>query len=156
MTTEKYEEVDHPAHYGGPEDPHEHCKCATSWGLHRDAFLYNASKYLCRAGRKPGVDAVTDLRKAIRYIEMSIEHRESQKIQAGGPDWVDVKQIIENPDLVAKSTGAGGSMAPAKRVNYYRRQWDGELRSPHHKLCDSPGSPHDICEWVSDNEVKPG
>jgi len=31
-------------------------------------------KYVCRAGKKPGETVVDDLRKAIRYIEMHINH----------------------------------------------------------------------------------
>lgn len=42
---------------------------------HLDFLRGNAVKYLCRAGRKG--DAVTDLKKALRYIEWAIEKEES-------------------------------------------------------------------------------
>lgn len=66
-----YEEVHHPAHYrmpGGVEviDLAEHLPFNTG----------NAIKYASRAGRKPGVDAVTDLRKAIFYLDREIARLE--------------------------------------------------------------------------------
>ena len=65
--SEPYEEVDHPPHYQiapGIEviDLVEHLSFNTG----------NAVKYACRAGKKPGVDAVTDLRKAIWYLSREI------------------------------------------------------------------------------------
>ena len=49
------------------------------WGL--NFCLGNVIKYLARAGRKPGVDAVTDLEKARWYLDREIvRHRE----EAGG------------------------------------------------------------------------
>lgn len=42
-----------------------------SWGLLFN--LGNAVKYIVRAGFKPGVDAVTDLRKAITYLEHEVK-----------------------------------------------------------------------------------
>lgn len=42
---------------------------------HLDFLRGNAVKYLCRAGRKG--DVLTDLRKALRYVEWAIEKEES-------------------------------------------------------------------------------
>lgn len=63
-----------PAHYGGPEDPYECIKVIRAWGLNFE--LGNVAKYLSRAGKKPGVDAVDDLRKLVTYAQMEIERRE--------------------------------------------------------------------------------
>lgn len=41
----------------------------------------NAVKYLARAGRKPGVSAVTDLRKAMWYIERELSRIELDGIE---------------------------------------------------------------------------
>lgn len=43
------EKVDHPAHYGGADNPHEHIKVAEAlgWGY----CVGNATKYLWRLGR---------------------------------------------------------------------------------------------------------
>ena len=36
----------------------------------------NALKYICRAGQKPGADRITDLRKAVFYLNREIEENE--------------------------------------------------------------------------------
>lgn len=61
------ETVDHPAHYGGADDPYEAIKVIEAWDL--GFHLGNAVKYIARAGKKPGVDAVEDLRKARWYLD---------------------------------------------------------------------------------------
>jgi hypothetical protein len=72
-----YETVDHPSHYGsGATDPYEHIKVVRAWGLNYE--LGNATKYICRAGKKPGNDVVTELRKAIWYIEAEIKRLEGK------------------------------------------------------------------------------
>ena len=64
-----YEEVSHPKHYNshpaGIEaiDVIEHLTFNTG----------SAIKYAWRAGLKPGTDAVTDLRKAVWYLQREIE-----------------------------------------------------------------------------------
>lgn len=63
------EEVDHPAHYGG-DTPYEVIKVLEAWGFFNDALLFNAITYIARAGKKG--DEITDLRKAIFYIERKI------------------------------------------------------------------------------------
>lgn len=68
------EKVDHPGHYGGGAlDPYEHIKVVEAWGLNYE--LGNATKYICRAGKKPGVDALEDLRKAQFYLNYEINKR---------------------------------------------------------------------------------
>ena len=73
--------VDHPIHYGGGDNPHEHVKCAEAWGLvdtpKVGAWLYNATKYICRAGKKD--DILTDLKKAAWYLNRAIERLERSK-----------------------------------------------------------------------------
>jgi hypothetical protein len=61
--------VDHPAHYGGAEDPYEAIKVIDAWGL--GFSLGNAVKYIARAPRKG--DPLTDLRKARWYLNHEIE-----------------------------------------------------------------------------------
>jgi hypothetical protein len=68
--SEQYEHVDHPIHYqmpGGIE--------VIDIVEHMPFNVGNAVKYLCRAGRKPGTDAVTDLRKAAFYVAREIALR---------------------------------------------------------------------------------
>ncbi len=73
-TVSGYEPVDHPAHYqvGGVE---------VIDLVERMPFCRgNAIKYLARAGAKPGVDEVEDLRKALWYVE-----RELARLTANEP-----------------------------------------------------------------------
>jgi len=65
MTTEQ---IDHPKHYGGADDPYETIKVIEAWGL--GFHLGNAIKYLSRAGKKG--DRLTDLEKARWYIDREI------------------------------------------------------------------------------------
>lgn len=66
-----YEQVDHPAHYGGKSDPYEAIKVIEAWGL--GFCLGNAVKYISRAGKKPDADTLTDLSKAAWYLDREIK-----------------------------------------------------------------------------------
>jgi hypothetical protein len=72
------ETVDHPAHYGGADNPYEAIRVIEAWGLDADFCLGNAVKYLCRAGRKPDTTEVEDLRKARWYLDRAITQRAAQ------------------------------------------------------------------------------
>lgn len=62
------EQVDHPAHYGGADNPYEAIKVIEAWGL--DFSLGNAVKYISRAGKKD--DVVQDLKKDRWYLDRAI------------------------------------------------------------------------------------
>lgn len=64
-------EIDHPAHYGGEDDPYEAIKVIDAWGL--GFCLGNALKYIRRAGLKDGESRRTDLAKAIWYLRHEID-----------------------------------------------------------------------------------
>lgn len=66
--------VNHPAHYGG-DVPHETVKCLSAWGLESDALLWNAVKYISRAGKKGAT--IEDLKKARWYLDRRISCLES-------------------------------------------------------------------------------
>jgi hypothetical protein len=70
-TEARHETVDHPAHYGGAEDPFEAIKVIEAWGLGFQTG--NAVKYIARAGRKPDTEYLEDLRKAAWYLQREIE-----------------------------------------------------------------------------------
>lgn len=70
------ESVDHPAHYGG-DVPHETVKCLEAWGLEYDALLWNAVKYISRAGKKG--PAIEDLNKAAWYLARRIATLEKNR-----------------------------------------------------------------------------
>lgn len=68
---EPEESVNHPAHYGGAENPYEAIKVIEAWGL--DFSLGNAVKYISRAGKKAKDKTVEDLKKAAWYLKRAIE-----------------------------------------------------------------------------------
>ena len=72
------ESVRHPAHYGG-DVPHETVKCLAAWGLESDALLWNAVKYISRAGKKGPV--LEDLEKAQWYLERRIASLQGARLR---------------------------------------------------------------------------
>lgn len=66
-----YEEIDHPPHYGGENNPYEVVKVCEAWGLDKDAYLFNVVKYIVRRNTKG--DVLKDLRKAQWYLNRRIE-----------------------------------------------------------------------------------
>lgn len=65
--------VNHPAHYGGADNPYEAIKVIEAWGLDKSFCLGNAVKYIARAGKKADCDLIEDLEKAAWYIAREIE-----------------------------------------------------------------------------------
>lgn len=48
-------------------------------GLVNDAFVYNATKYLWRLGKKDGANVIDDLKKAVQYLQFRIELEQKEK-----------------------------------------------------------------------------
>ena len=69
------EAVDHPAHYGGADNPYEAIKVIEAWGLGFN--LGNAVKYIARAGKKDAT--VQDLKKARWYLDREIANIEKSQ-----------------------------------------------------------------------------
>lgn len=67
-------EVEHPAHYGGADNPYEAIKVIDAWGL--GFALGNTVKYISRAGRKDTAKTVEDLKKARWYLDHQIKEME--------------------------------------------------------------------------------
>lgn len=67
------EAVNHPAHYGGADNPYEAIKVIKAWSL--GFCLGNTVKYISRAGKKG--DALEDLKKARWYLDREIQEREA-------------------------------------------------------------------------------
>lgn len=65
------EQVNHPKHYGGEDNPYEAIKVIEAWEL--DFCLGNAVKYLARAGKKDKAKHTEDLKKAVWYINRRIQ-----------------------------------------------------------------------------------
>jgi hypothetical protein len=66
--------VNHPTHYGGEDNPYEAIKVIEAWDLGFN--LGNVVKYLSRAGKKG--DTLEDLRKAAWYLNREIQNRENE------------------------------------------------------------------------------
>lgn len=66
-----YEEVNHPDHYGGADNPYECIKIINEleFGFH----VGTAFKHLYRAGKKPNNEEIKDLRKAVWYLNDRIK-----------------------------------------------------------------------------------
>lgn len=77
----KKEAVNNPAHYGGKENPYEHCKVAREWKLGPN--LYNATKYMARAGLKNPDTYVEDLQKSMWYLQQEIEGQYDRALKSG-------------------------------------------------------------------------
>jgi hypothetical protein len=68
--SDKPEAVNHPAHYGGADNPYEAIKVIEAWGL--GFCLGNTVKYVSRAGKKEPAREVEDLEKAAWYLQRRI------------------------------------------------------------------------------------
>ena len=69
------EAVNHPAHYGGKNNPYEAVKVIEAWEL--GFHLGNTVKYIARAGQKG--DELEDLEKARWYLDRQIANMKKRK-----------------------------------------------------------------------------
>lgn len=67
--------VNHPAHYGGSDNPYEAIKVIEAWDL--GFGLGNTVKYISRAGKKRADATIEDLKKAAWYLARHIENLEN-------------------------------------------------------------------------------
>ena len=67
----KIEQVNHPNHYGGEDNPYEAIKVIDAWDL--GFSLGNTVKYISRAGKKGTDKELQDLNKALWYLKRKIE-----------------------------------------------------------------------------------
>lgn len=93
------EAVNHPAYYGGAENPYEAIKVIEAWQL--GFCLGNTVKYIARSGKKPGVELLEDLRKAAWYL-----NREIQRLT---PPAVDSPPVTGDLEGFTRSQRIGGS-----------------------------------------------
>ena len=74
LERKQMESINHPAHYGGPDDPYEAIKVIEAWDLGFN--LGNTLKYIARAGKKGS--ALEDLEKAAWYLNREIGNRKKE------------------------------------------------------------------------------
>lgn len=70
--------VNHPAHYNAGIEVIDFLESGWDFPFH----LANAIKYICRAGRKDKNSLITDLRKAIWYLNRYIEYVNKHDVQS--------------------------------------------------------------------------
>lgn len=68
------EQVNHPQHYGGQDNPYEAIKVIDAWDLNFN--LGNTIKYIARCGRKD--DEIQELEKVVWYLNNEIKKRKSR------------------------------------------------------------------------------
>jgi hypothetical protein len=61
-----FEAINHPAHYNAGII--EHCEMVEDQGHAAGYYFGQVTKYLFRAGRKPGTESIQDLQKAAWYM----------------------------------------------------------------------------------------
>lgn len=67
--------VNHPAHYGGADNPYEVIKVIEAWDLGFN--LSTVLRYLGRLGKKD--EAIQELEKAAWYLNREIQNRKKVK-----------------------------------------------------------------------------
>jgi|TARA_R110000822_G_scaffold105457_6_gene233216 hypothetical protein len=72
------EQINHPNHYGGEDNPYEVVKVAEAWNIDKDAYLFNVLKYIGRSGKKDGNPPLQDLKKALWYLDRRIKTIENE------------------------------------------------------------------------------
>lgn len=73
----EYETVNHPAHYN--QGDIEHCELVEDQGHASGYYFGQVTKYLFRAGVKPGTAHLEDLRKAAWYLNRWVAWRAEGK-----------------------------------------------------------------------------
>lgn len=68
------EEINHPSHYVGEDNPYEAIKVIEAWNLGFN--LGNVVKYISRADHKD--NRIKDLKKAAWYLNREIQNMEKQ------------------------------------------------------------------------------
>jgi hypothetical protein len=71
------DQVKHPDHYGGEDNPYECIKVIEAWELNFN--LGNVVKYVHRNGKKDKLRAIEDLEKAREYLDFEIRRRARQE-----------------------------------------------------------------------------
>jgi hypothetical protein len=71
MDEDDNDQVIHPQHYGGKDNPYEAIKVIEAWEVGFN--LGNTLKYISRAGKKDNI--IQDLEKALFYLDREIQNR---------------------------------------------------------------------------------
>ena len=88
------EQVNHPEHYGGKDNPYETIKIIDAMGWGKEFCLGNVIKYVTRAGKKDNNSSKQDLNKAKWYLEHAIELIEKEKTNKSVKARNDLNMIV--------------------------------------------------------------
>ena len=110
-TLDEIKKVNHPAHYGGADNPYEAIKVLREWQLDKDAYLWNVGKYLSRAGHKDGNSQLQDLMKARCYLDYKIRLLEEQQKIA--------ESVVDTLKKIPDETNDKLTTMPKKDINDY-------------------------------------
>lgn len=120
--------VDHPAHYGGADNPYEAIKVIDAWKL--GFALGNTVKYIARAAHKGS--ELEDLKKARWYLDHRIKQLETLNggliSLSGGPIYTKVELHLATNEL-----GLGGSRKAA--CGQWASSWTERLSDVTCKSC---------------------
>ena len=116
--------VHHPSHYGGKDNPYETIKVIEAWGLDKNFDLGNAIKYISRAGKKDGNSTLQDLSKAQFYLNREVEklHKYDELLE--------LKRKIVEPEPVSAGNAALARLFKACKALDY------ELKSGNENAAD--------------------
>ena len=95
--------VSHPSHYGGKDDPYETIKVIDAWGLDKSFCLGNVIKYISRAGKKDGNSLLQDLMKAQFYLNYEVEKQRREVDDCECKDNNDCDNSVEHDVFFACS-----------------------------------------------------
>ena len=93
--------IDHPAHYGGPDNPREAIKVIESLGMGWGFALGSAIKYAMRAGRKTE-DPVEDLSKAQWFLRRAVALASAGWDPIAPLDYMVSDRVAPDPDEMGK------------------------------------------------------
>lgn len=74
------EAVNHPAHYGGADNPYEVIKVLEHWLTPEEfvgALKFNIHKYLARANKKDGAEAIAKATWYANYLQDYLRRRKN-------------------------------------------------------------------------------
>lgn len=78
MAADRRENVNHPRHYGGADNPYETIKVLEAWLTPEQMYGFcigNSIKYQSRAGKKMGESRKDDLAKANWYQQRALRYK---------------------------------------------------------------------------------
>ena len=149
--------VSHPSHYGGKDNPYETIKVIDAWGLDKNFCLGNVIKYISRAGKKDGNSLLQDLAKAQFYLNYELEklHKydgnyEQMKADAHKASLLDDEKELEE-DLQADGVIDVNIDEFIKAANEYKKKISNAYGCCDSEKYDCQPDEYKTCKYSDDN-----